>query len=82
MQTFSITEGRRKLGELVNIVKYQRRTIALGSHGKPEVLLIAYTLGGGDDMPMAAMNAQSSSFAFLQDEPDLYSAPDVKHPYA
>ena len=80
MQTFSITEGRKKLGELVNIVKYQGKTIALGNHGKPEALLIAFVTPE-DDIPMAAVNAASGSFAFLDDEPDLYSAADATHLY-
>lgn len=80
MHTFSITEGRKKLGELVNIVKYQRRTIAIGNHGKPEALLIAFA-APEDDVPMAAVNAASGSFRFLDDEPDLYSAADATHTY-
>lgn len=82
MKVFSITEGRKKLGELVNIVKFQRRTIALGNHGKAEALLIANTLPEDVPLSMAAVNAASESFAFLEDEPDLYSVADLKERYA
>lgn len=82
MKIFSITEGRRKLGELVNTVKFQRVTIALGNHGKPEALLIANVAPDDAPLSMAAINAASSSFAFLEEEPELYSVADLKKRYA
>lgn len=76
MKIISITEGRKKLGEIVDIVKYQRRPIALGKHGKADVLIVAFPTEG--DLPITAMNAASGSFDFLADEPDLYSRSDIK----
>lgn len=82
MKVFSITEGRRKLGELVNTVKFQRCTIALGNHGKPEALLIANTAPKDAPLSLAAVNAASGSFAFLEEEPELYAVTDLKEHYA
>lgn len=80
MQVISITEGRKQLGELVNVVKYQHRVIALGKHGKADVLIVAVPELEGD-VPVTEMNAASSSFNFLEDEPDLYSIDDLKVTY-
>jgi hypothetical protein len=80
MQVVSITEGRKQLGELVNIVKYQNRVIALGKNGKADVLMVAMP-ELESDVPVSGMNADSASFRFLEDEPDLYSVADVKVTY-
>ena len=80
MQVISITEGRKKLGELVNIVKYQHRVIALGKHGKADVLIVAVP-ELETDVPITEINAASPSFSFLADEPDLYSVADLKVKY-
>lgn len=80
MDVISITDGRKKLGELINLVKYQHRVIALGRHGKAEVLLVSVP-DQAKDIPMTAINAASPSFAFLADEPELYSVQDLKKRY-
>lgn len=80
MKIISVTEGRKRLGELMDIVKYERRVIALGKHGKAEALLVAVP-DIDDDVPMTAINAASSSFAFLDDEPELYSRKDLRKRY-
>jgi prevent-host-death family protein len=80
MQYYSITEARTKLGELVNRVRYTRKAIALGKHGKVDVFLVA--VGDEDEsIPISEINAASDSFAFLKDEPDLYSIADLKKRY-
>ena len=38
MRIISVTEGRKQLGELINLVKYQHRVIALGKNGKADAL--------------------------------------------
>lgn len=81
MDIVSITEGRKKLGELISAVKYQRKPIALGRHGKAEALLIAVP-DTTEDTPITMINAESPSFRFLADEPDLYSLKDLKKRYA
>lgn len=80
MEVISITDGRKKLGELVNLVKYQRRVIALGRHGKAEVLLVSIP-DHAQEIPLTAINAESPSFAFLNREPELYSVKDLKKRY-
>lgn len=41
MDIYSITEARKKLGELVNQVKYQKKVIAIGQRGHADVYLVA-----------------------------------------
>jgi len=80
MDIISVTEGRKRLGELMDIVKYERRVIALGKHGKAEALLVAVP-DLDDEIPMTAINAVSPSFAFLGEEPELYSRRDLRKRY-
>ena len=80
MHIFSVTEGRKQLGSLIDLVKYQHRIIALGKNGKADVLLIAMPQPDAD-IPITDINAASSSFAFLRDEPDLYTVADLKKRY-
>ena len=81
MNVISITDGRRKLGELVSLVRFQKRVIALGRHGKAEALLVAVP-DADSDVPITEINAASPSMAFLADEPDLYSVKDLRKRYA
>ncbi len=80
MQIVSISEGRKQLGELVNLVKYQHRVIALGKNGKADVLIVSLP-DLETDVPVSAINAASPSFRFLEDEPDLYAISDLKVRY-
>ncbi len=78
MQVYSISEARTMLGELVNQVRYQKKTIALGHAGRAEVLIVAFA---ADEAPVTDINAASESFSFLEDEPNLYSVNDLKKRY-
>lgn len=80
MHIIPVTEGRKRLGELIDIVKYQRTVIVLGKQGVAEALLIAIP-GEGADFSVSEINAHSPSFAFLDAEPDLYSRADLKKSY-
>jgi prevent-host-death family protein len=83
MDIYSITDARKKLGELVKQVKYGRKTIALGQHGKAEVFLVGLSQGGDDtDINLAELAQKSGSFDFLKEEPDLYSLDDCREVYA
>ena len=80
MKIYSISEARKILGELVNQVKFQKKTIAMGQHGRADVLLIAYS-NEESEAPLTELNSDSESFHFLDEEPDLYSASDLKKKY-
>ncbi len=77
MRIFTVTEARKQIGVLIDLVKYQRRVIALGKNGKADVLLVAMPQPE-PDVPVTDINASSTSFAFLEDEPDLYTVDDLR----
>lgn len=80
MHVIPVTEGRKRLGELIDLVRYQKTILALGKNGKADVLLVAIP-GIGADFSMTEVNSASGSFAFLEQEPDLYSRHDLKKRY-
>ena len=80
MHIIPVTEGRKRLGELIDMVKYQKTVIVLGKHGEAEALLMALP-GDGKDFSVTEINEHSPSFAFLNEEPDLYSHSDLKPQY-
>ena len=80
MQIVSITDGRKQLGELVDLVKYQHRVIALGKNGKADVLMVSLP-DFESEVPVSDINAASPSFRFLDNEPDLYSVADLTVTY-
>ena len=79
MITYSTTEARAILGDIVNQVKYQKKIIAIGRNKKAEAYIIP--IPEEQDLPISDINANSSSFNFLKDEPDLYSLNDLKKQY-
>ena len=80
MRHYTTTEARKHLGEIVNQVKYQKIIISIGRRDEEEVLMVPkVTLD--ESLPMSEMNAQSSSFQFLNEEPDIYSMKDLKKRY-
>lgn len=81
MEVYPISTARKILGELINRVKFQKQVIALGNRGRAEVLLVSFSSCTEEKMPMTAMNADSRSFHFLAEEPELYSQDDLKKRY-
>lgn len=77
MKIISVTEGRKQLGELMNQVKYKRSVIALGKHGQADALLIPIP-AEYEDVDITQVNADSKSFDWLRDEPDLYTLDDLQ----
>ena len=79
MKMISTSEARKKLGELVNQVKYKKTVVVLGRNNKPEALIVPLPEDG--ELPISEMNAASPSFDFLADEPEIYSVDDLKKRY-
>lgn len=80
MDIYSISDGRKKLGDLVHQVRFQQKVIGLGHNGKAEVLLVSFD-SQVDEEPITEVNAASESFTFLADEPDIYTVDDVQERY-
>lgn len=80
MQHYTTTEARKNLSKIVNQVRYQKIIISIGRRSEEEVLVVPkVTLD--EELPISEMNAQSPSFQFLKDEPDIYSLKDLKKRY-
>lgn len=80
MKHYTTTEARKHLSAIVNQVRYQKITISIGRRDEEEVLVIPkWTMD--ESLPISEINAQSQSFQFLEDEPDLYSLEDLKRRY-
>lgn len=78
---YTTTEARKKLGEIVTRVAYEKITIAIGRRQKAEVLIMPAPQLDTETLPLSSMNATSPSFDFLRDEPELYSVKDLKKRY-
>lgn len=83
MKTISTTEARKHIKTLVDAVRETGAVYAIGRREKPEVLLVKFPHDYNKELNgITNMNAYSESFRFLEAEPELYSADDLKKKYA
>jgi PHD/YefM family antitoxin component YafN of YafNO toxin-antitoxin module len=83
MKTITTTEARKNMKTLVDLVKETGVVFAIGRRDKPEALLVKFPRDYNQELnEITNMNAYSESFSFLKEEPDLYSAKDLKKIYA
>lgn len=71
MKTYTTTEFRAHLAEIINQVHYQKKVVAVGRRNQPDVLVIPFP--DGENIPLAEINASAASFDFLAKEPDSYT---------
>lgn len=82
-QIVNTSQFRRHLARFVRDVLTRDKTIVLGRRNEPQALLIKYPRTYNPALgDMVNVNAYSSSFDFLEDEPELYVPLDVKKRYA
>ncbi len=78
MKIISTTNVRKNISELIHAVREEGSSFLIGRHGQPEAVLIKFpTTYRATVSDITNVNAYSTSFDFLKDEPDLYSAADV-----
>lgn len=80
MKHYSTTEARKHFAEIIAQVRYLKAIVSVGRRGEEEVLIVPKP-EINEDLPISAINASSSSFDFLEDEPDIYSINDLKRRY-
>lgn len=74
--------ARKNISEIINQVSFKGGNIAIGRRNKPEVLLIKFPQYLNPKVnEITNINANSDSFKFLEDEPDIYSVDDLKKKY-
>jgi len=90
IKKISAMKARQNLGSLMNSISLKGDEVIIERAGKPMVAMIPVKrffeltkqkLEMSEDLPMAEINANSGSFDFLEDEPDLYSIDDLKKRY-
>ncbi|MBU1091506.1 hypothetical protein KKA27_01420 [Patescibacteria group bacterium] len=82
MQVISTTSMRKNISEVINKVKYNNRVFGVGRRNKAEVIIIKYPENINKKVnKITNINANSSSFDFLKEEPDIYSVKDLKKRY-
>lgn len=80
MITYTTTQARSQFSEIVNQVKYQKKIIAIWRRSnKAEVIIVP--VPENYDFNITDINANSSSFDFLNEEPDIYSIDDLVKKY-
>ena len=83
MKTISTTEARKHIKTLLDVVRETGAVYAIGRRQRPEVLLVKFPRSYNKELnEITNMNTYSESFTFLEGEPDIYSADDLKKKYA
>lgn len=82
MKTVTTTVARANMRKLIKRVRETGEAVAIGPRNEPEVLMIRYPRYNPALSDIANFNAESGAFAFLADEPDLYTDADLKRRYA
>jgi len=81
MNVLSTTNFRKNLPSFLNEV-VSNKSLVIGRRNKPEVLLIKYPENLNKKVSnITNFNANSLSFDFLKNEPDIYSVADLKVKY-
>jgi len=83
MKVISSTAMRKNIAEIINEVKYAGQVFGVGRRNKIEAIIMKYPDNINLDLTeVTNINANSASFSFLEDEPELYSIKDLKKKYA
>jgi prevent-host-death family protein len=82
MKTITTTAARANISKLIKRVRETGEAVAIGVRNEPEVLLIRYPRYNPELSDITNFNAESGAFAFLADEPDLYTDKDLIRRYA
>ena len=79
MKVISTTFMRKNIAEIVDDVKSNNSVVAVGRRNRPDVLVIKFPENLNKKLTtITNVNANSASYAFLKDEPDIYSLSDLK----
>ncbi|MFC1756887.1 hypothetical protein ACFLZC_01885 [Patescibacteria group bacterium] len=83
MKIISTTLARKNFSEILNKIKYNDQVFGVGRHEKIEAVIIKYPENINNNLnEITNINMSSSSFKFLEKEPNLYSVKDLKKKYA
>lgn len=79
MKTINISEARKNLRDVIEEAQKYNEVFVVERHDKEEAIIMKfpadYSVSMGD---ITNMNAYSSSFDFLAEEPNFYTCDDIK----
>ncbi len=82
IKVLSTTEARKGISDIVDDIRYSNQVYGIGRRKKIEALLIKFPEYLNEDLSeITNVNANSNSFDFLNNEPELYSINDLKKKY-
>ncbi len=82
IKTLSTTEFRKNISGIINTIIEKRQSLVIGRRDTPEAVIIPFPKNFNSNLSeILNINAYSESFSFLDNEPDIYSAKDVKKKY-
>ena len=82
MKVLTTTNARKRIKEIVNRARYGGEVFAIGRRNEIDAVLIGFPHHYSDvHNDITNINAYSKSFAFLETEPNIYSASDIKKKY-
>ncbi len=83
MKIVSATVARKNIKHILDEVNHSNEIFVIGRHNRHDAIIIKFPEHYNPSVSdITNINANSSSFDFLKDEPDLYSRDDVKEVYA
>ena len=83
MKLISATSMRKNISEIINKVKYNNHVFGVGRRNKIEVIIMKHPENLNKNLnEITNINANSPSFDFLKNEPNLYGIKDLKKRYA
>ena len=79
MKIITTTEARKKIGKIVDRVKYRGEVFGIGRRNSIDALIIKFPDTYNPELDeITNFAAYSGSIDFLKDEPDIYSVKDGK----
>lgn len=76
----SSTNTRKNISVIINHVKTTGEPFIISRQGRPEVMIVKMPTSFNKELDeITNINAYSTSFDFLKDEPELYSIKDLKN---
>ncbi len=83
MKVVSTTVARKNIKHILDEVKHSNEIFVVGRHSRHDAIIIKFPEHYNPSVSdITNINANSSSFDFLKDEPDLYSKDDLQEVYA
>ena len=83
MKVLTTTQARARIKSIVDRAKYRGESFAIGRRHSIDAVVVAFPQEYNKDADdITNVNAYSKSFAFLDEEPELYSRADLKKKHA